>query len=137
MKKVAIIENNKIVNIAVAETTSLWPQAVEIPENSMVGIGWDYINGEFVAPELEPVPTIVPTSVTIRQARQALFAAGLLHMVENVIESLDEPFRTSARIDWEYAATVDRDWPLVQALKPVLGLTDEQLDQLFIQAASL
>ena len=43
----------------------------------------------------------------------------------------------AARIEWEYAATVDRDSPLVAGLVATLGLTDAQLDALFAAAAAL
>lgn len=71
--------------------------------------------------------------VTMRQARLALFDAGLLDDVEAAVATLDE----TARIEWEYASTVDRNSALVQSLSNVLGITDTQLDALFANAATL
>lgn len=75
----------------------------------------------------------VPRVVSMRQARLALLAAGLLDDVEAAIASAPR----AARIEWEYAQEVARDYGLVLQLAPVLGLTDRQLDDLFVAAASL
>lgn len=45
--------------------------------------------------------------------------------------------RKQAAIDWEYATQVERLWPWVQTLGVALGLTDDELDALFVQAATL
>ena len=84
-----------------------------------------------------PVAPTTPTSVTMRQARLALRAADLLTAVEQAIDSLPEPQRTDARIEWEYATEVARHWPLLIQLCAVLGLSDAQIDALFVEAAKL
>lgn len=82
-----------------------------------------------------PEPTI--HEVTMRQARLALLQSELLHLVDGAIDSMDEPARSAARIEWEYSQTVERHRPFVQQLGAVLGLTDEQMDDLFKLAATL
>jgi hypothetical protein len=69
----------------------------------------------------------------MRQARLALLGAGMLSTVDEAVAGMTE----AARIEWEYAATVERNSQLVVALSPLLGLTEAQLDGLFIQAATL
>ena len=66
-------------------------------------------------------------SVTMRQARLALFQMGLLDIVKAAVESAGP----AAKIDWEYAATVDKNYPLVVSLKSILGFSDDQVDSLF------
>ena len=66
-------------------------------------------------------------SVTMRQARLALFQMGLLDTVTTAIEAAGP----AAKIDWEYAATVDKNYPLVVSLKSILGFSDDQVDSLF------
>jgi hypothetical protein len=39
----------------------------------------------------------------MRQARLALLGAGLLPQVETALNSLDEPYKSAALIEWEYA----------------------------------
>jgi len=79
----------------------------------------------------------VPQSVTMRQARLALHAAGLLASVEAAIAGMPEPGKTAAQITWEFAATVDRAFGMVPALAAAMGMTETQIDTLFIEAAKL
>lgn len=90
------------------------------------------------APDL-PAPTIagVPTRVTMRQARLALLGAGMLAAVEAAIDSMPEPARSAARIEWEYSGEVQRHNGFVAALGPALKLTDAQIDDLFRAASTL
>lgn len=79
------------------------------------------------------IPPTILTEVSMRQARLALHAAGLLATVEAAIATLNDPAVT---IEWEYAATVDRHSPMVALLSGALGLSDGQLDTLFASAQS-
>jgi hypothetical protein len=79
-----------------------------------------------------------PESVTMRQARLALLANGLLDSVDAALAAIpDEQERRAAQIEWEYATEVQRHAPLTLSLGAALGLTDAQLDALFVQAAEL
>lgn len=88
--------------------------------------------GVEVAPVIPPAP-IVPHQVTMRQARLALLSIGMLQSVKEMVAGMPE----RAQIEWESAGTVERDSALVEALAPALGLSDAQLDELFITAATL
>lgn len=79
----------------------------------------------------------VTQEVTMRQARLALRAAGYLSSIEPAIAQLSSPEREDAQIEWEYAATVKRSQPLTAYLAQTIGITDEELDQLFTHAATL
>lgn len=79
----------------------------------------------------------VPGAVTMRQARLALLGAGLLSSVGAAIDALAEPAKSAARIEWEYSNEVQRHNGFVAQLGPALGLTEEQLDALFIAAAQI
>jgi hypothetical protein len=129
--KYAIIQNNTVVNVAVSDS----PLADNWIESETAAIGDSYENGQFIKPPPPPVP--VPDSVTMRQARLALLQAGLLSSVDAAIDGLPEPDRSAAKIEWEYAAVVQRGSGLVPAMGAALGLTEAQLDDLFIQAATL
>lgn len=84
-----------------------------------------------------PPEVYIPKVVTMRQARLALLNAGLLDDVTVAINSLPEPNKTVATIEWEYSQEVFRDKELVQVLGQLLGLTAGQLDDLFIAAVAL
>jgi hypothetical protein len=75
-------------------------------------------------------PTRMPSVVSMRQARLALNAAGLLSAVEGAIDAAG----MEARIEWEFAATVERDSQLVQDIAAGLSLSESQLDDLFTSA---
>lgn len=83
----------------------------------------------------EPDPPLQPfiASVTPRQAKLALLGAGLLDQVEAAVAASDK----ATQISWEYAIEFRRSEPLINDLGKQLGLTDEQIDQLFITASQL
>lgn len=84
-----------------------------------------------------PVAASVPHTVSMRQARLALFNAGLLESVNATIAAMAGAAGDAARIEWEFAATVQRASPLVSDLSAALGLTSPQLDSLFTAAIDL
>lgn len=98
--------------------------------------GHEWVEVPYFEQSVEVVPA-VPASVTMRQARLALFAAGKLVDVDTSIDTLPEPSRTAARIEWDYSNELQRGNALVAALTPALGLTSEQVDALFIAASAL
>jgi len=81
--------------------------------------------------------TRLPSVATARQIRLALLDVGLLDSVQNAFADLTEPLKTKAQIEWEYATEIDKNSPLIQKLYPKLGLTEEQLDDLFVAAAEM
>ncbi len=105
-----------------------------LADDSRCASGWSYAGGDVVAPSVT-VP--VPAEVTMRQARLALLAAGLLDDVEAAIAGMDEPAKTAAQIEWEYSNALQRDNALVSVLGPALGLSSNQIDDLFRAAAQL
>lgn len=92
--------------------------------------------GNTPEPIFEPPPS-APQSVSMRQARLAMLGAGILDDVETAIAAMEGDEGRAARIDWEYALDVRREWPLINALGSQLGLTEQQIDDLFIAAAAV
>jgi len=75
--------------------------------------------------------------VTMRQARLALLQQNLLSQVETAIAAMQDPEKSQVSIEWEYASTVERTSPWIGTMGTALGLTEEQLDDLFVLAATL
>jgi hypothetical protein len=93
---------------------------------------------DIVYPEGWIDPNAVPESIAMWQARSVLIDAGLLNAVNAYINGIADPIiQGKARAKFEYSSTMRRDDPLLIAIAPALGLTDAQIDTLFIQAAAL
>lgn len=99
------------------------------------GPGWTY-DGSTFAPPAPPAP-VIPSVLTMRQARLALFTAGLINSVQAAINALPSPDKEKAQIEWEFSNEVQRHNGFVSQLAPVLGLTSEQVDALFVTGAAL
>lgn len=91
--------------------------------------------GEAEEAEAVPVTVAVPQAVTPRQARLALFQAGLLSLVDDALAELPSPQKEAAQIEWEFASEILRSSPLIVSLGAALGLTDSEIDDLFIAAS--
>ena len=78
-----------------------------------------------------PQPIRVPQQVTMRQARLELLSRGLLDDVEAMIAAAGR----EAQIEWEYASLVERGNPVIAGVQQQQGFTDEQIDDLFREAA--
>ena len=86
---------------------------------------------------LVPAPVTATGIVTMRQARLALLQVGKYADVSTAIASMPEPQKTAATIEWEYASTVERSSTFVASMATALGLTEAEMDSLFVLAASL
>lgn len=115
-----------------ASPDDLEPLGVQIYNRGM--------SGEFgvIEPYIpEELIISVPFVVTMRQARLALLQQGLLSQVQIAIDSLPSPQKEAAQIEWDYSSEVHRNKPFVQLLGTALGLTEKQLDDLFLLASTL
>lgn len=73
-----------------------------------------------------------PKSISARQARLVLLGAGLLDEIEALLST-----HRAYQIEWEYATEFDRDHPLIVEIATQLGLSDEEVDNLFIAGGTL
>lgn len=84
-------------------------------------------------PDADDGPDTPRRSVTRMQAQLAMLEAGILDMVETLIDSLDR----ATQIAWQEAGTIYRDSPLLNALLTSVTwpdgtpLTQADLDELF------
>ena len=99
----------------------------------------EYNTVELMLDSLQPkpdkvMPGNVPYEVSMRQGRLALLQYNLLDTVNTIIARMPGIQGAAARIEWEYATGIKRSSALVAGLIPYLGLTEDQLDELFILA---
>lgn len=81
---------------------------------------------------------LIPKNISQRQLRTQLVLSGFdLANVQNAIDGLQDPQKSIAQVAWDYAITFDRESPLLNNLALMLGLTDSDVDQIFINAANL
>lgn len=113
---------------------------MDMLRSDVARLGGDLTEYESLLAEVEaniqpadPILVQVPQAITIRQAKLALLSAGLLDDVDAAIAQADR----TTQIEWEYATEVHRNWPTLRSVQGAVGLTDEQVDELFIRAASL
>lgn len=133
----ALINSGLVANVVEQDSTPTIPGTwVACVACGNAGPGWAYDGSAFTPPPMPPMPAAVPT-VSRRQARRALRAAGLLDDIEAAINALPEPARSDALIDWQDATEFVRNWPLLITLAAALGLSDAQVDALFAAAAAL
>ena len=90
-----------------------------------------YLHSEEEATEVET--DYVPPVISARQCRLVLAAQGLLSTVEAAVAASPE----AVQIEWQFASYVSRNSALVTSLGGSLGLTSEQLDDMFKVAATL
>lgn len=100
---------------------------------SVVGTG-EIVEADTIQwPDPPAPPAVVPQSVSPRQIRQALTRAGLRASVEAAVAAGDQDTK-----DWyEFATFFERSNPVVAALGAALNVSDAQLDNLWILAATL
>ena len=103
-----------------------------VDDLSLIPEGVEYQEMEFT----EPVtPIEVPQIVTNAQFRLALIESGQsISNINAFINSKEEPLRDVLNSLWEYANHFERQNPQLITMAELLGLTSEQLDQLFILA---
>jgi hypothetical protein len=80
-------------------------------------------------------PPPIPSTVTRFQALAVLAAGGYLDAVRTYINTLDQ--NNVQRLAWENAADWERSSPTLNALATMLGLSDAQVDELFIAASKV
>lgn len=79
----------------------------------------------------------VPKSVTKRQALQALIISEKDEQVIALLDSMTGIEGKLARAEWAESSTVERNRPLVKQMAIGLEMTEKELDDLFILAATL
>jgi hypothetical protein len=100
------------------------------------GVVSDVQDGDF--PEAV-ITQAVPKSVTLKAARKAIILSGVgMADIDGALNTIpDQITREIAKVDWEFSEAIERDSPLVFMMSQVLGLTSEQVDELFLSASNI
>jgi hypothetical protein len=125
-----IIKDNRIAATATDDYDGPDPFIAAAPDFDIERMG-DYVIADGQA--LLPAPTVV----SLRQARLALFNAGLLDAIDTAIAGLTGEAAIIAQIEWDTSTEIRREHALVQQIATALELSSEQLDALFVAASAL
>lgn len=127
MTNSVLVENGVVIQ---SDRTGLVPEGyIEAPE--WVAPGCTFDGSEFAIPA--PLPPRVPESVSARQFKLQLLAAGLLDDVEAWITAQDR----AIQIAYANSGSFVRTEPMMQAGFAALGFAEEQIDAFFTAATAL
>ena len=120
---------------------------VTLDDGSTFGTAWPCLtwHGEYVEAWLESGGQVQPftappmplADLAPYQFRAMLKLSGKQDDLYAFIEALPEPQRTVAQSKLEYSLVFKRDNDLVAAAKGALGLTDAELDGLWLEASQI
>ncbi len=155
MRAVIIDTNtNLVINVIEldedADYTPPTGQSLQFSDEAQIGWSW---NGSVFTPPIEPpAPVVVPYDITTRQFLIAAALGGIITQqeaidaattgavpaaIQVVFDQLPEEQAFAAQITWAKMTTIPRVDPLVEAVGAMFGMTDEELDQFFIDASQI
>ena len=109
-----------------------------------IGGAWKWENGGWVAHNQTAIDAEIariaeverkartPQSITSLQAKLQLNRIGMLDQVDALILADKE-----VSLYWEYALEIQREHPILLQMATTLGLTDTQVDEMFIEASRI
>lgn len=108
-------------------------------EASILKEGYQYIDGVWLAPPyVEPVIE-VPQTISKMKLRMQLILSGIpLSSIYAAIEQIPDSVQKEIVLTkWEHAVTFDRTDETLNGMAQMLGMTQEQLDTIFIEGNKL
>lgn len=125
--------NGIIINTIIVDSIDFEPNLVDASIGG--SIGDSVVNGVIIPKPAPPVK--VPEFVDMSSAQLYLLRAGLLGAVESYVAALTGQDGQEAAILWNKATIVRRDSPIVNGFALASGMTDSQIDNMFIEAAKI
>lgn len=113
------------------------PNPLELPNGDIVcspEVDVNYSGYRMTAWEIEQPSPIVPSSVPMWAVRTILQNHDLFEQADTLINSSSD---NALKNIWNYGNFADRGSIYIQSLASQLQLTNEQVDQLFLEAGSL
>jgi hypothetical protein len=111
---------------------------IEQNENNPLYLEYvDYLinNGTVQSVNYEILPQQeVPLEVPLWRVRVVLKLIGKEEIIEQALNQLEEPTRTAAMYIWQHGNVVERNSNTVLFLQSVIEMTNEEVDNIFIQA---
>jgi len=118
--------------------TTIKPPSVDAPDCAVFdGAEWVIVSPPTPEEEPEDHTMLIPTTISPRQGEIVLYRHGLLAAVLEYFDGLEGQAGEEARIDFKRAQEWRRDWQTLNDAATSFGLTSEQIDQMFIEAAAV
>lgn len=111
------------------------PDYVLIDQSSPLVDGWIWADN--IDQAIAQFALLGKSTITNRQCKLALLSINKYQAVIDFIESLPEPQKTQAKIEWDFANDIERDNPLFNVVVDGIGLTSSEVDDLFSLAKTL
>lgn len=84
----------------------------------------------------EELKSRVPASITKRQARQELIQAGLIGAIESAINAIPDATQKALMLSWwNDSQEYERNHPELAQMATAIGLTEAQIDAMFVNAS--
>lgn len=93
------------------------------------GPGYSYDGTEWVAP-----PPYIPQQITPYQGKAQLLTEGMLSDVEAIVSTSTDPY---LKLAWNNAIMWERQSPMIASVAAAMGMTDAEVDDLFVAAAQI
>jgi hypothetical protein len=139
------IDGGVVVNRALFEDVMPegWAEAGDIwVASDEAQIGWAYANGVFTSPHAPPAPppSTNPNDYPLRpdQFFAMLDIAGLTASVNAALDAISDPTaKAIAKAKFNHTQVFNRSNPLFETLKAGVGVTDAQIDAMWMQAKDI
>jgi len=124
-------DNGVITLIPMDETSTLYQEYIQFLQSGGT------VEPSNLFTEEEEIEANAPTEVPLWKLRFILSQMGLEESIIEIMNKLPEPQKTAAIYIWNYGNNIDRQSSTVYFIQTALGLTDTQVNNIYIQANSL
>ena len=137
----AFIQNGIVTHVLRVDPSTIYAPTVaaqHIPAPEGVEVGWLYDGSSFTPPT--PVPAPAPTTCTPAQGLIALYALKQVperDILDAIAKITDPVQRYTATIGYQRTISWQRGSATITTMAHLLGLTEEDLDALFVYAVGV
>ena len=134
-----LLKNIETLEVYVSQDLEEQPEnSVAFFENEFRSANFDkYPNPTTITELLVEAVIEVPQEVALWKIRAVLKSMGLEEQIKQSFELLEEPNKTGAKYIWEYGTSIERQSKTVLFIQQVLQMTEEQVDNIFINANNI
>ena len=124
-------DNDTITLIPMEETSSLYQEYLQF-----LTAGGTVETSNLFSEE-EELEFNTPSEVALWKLRFILSQMQLADSITDAMNQLPEPQKTASNYIWNYGNSIDRQSSTISFIQTALGLTDNQVNNIYIQANSL